>query len=91
MTNLKNGNISQRARALIDAEWYRSHYLDSDFGAIDPVDHYMNIGWRNGSNPHPLFDASWYLRQLPDFPLGKIDPLIHFLTADHPLASPHPL
>lgn len=43
---------------------------------LDALDHYRNIGWRQGLNPHPLFDVKRYMR------LQKlacdVEPLAHF-------------
>jgi lipopolysaccharide biosynthesis protein len=86
-----NDGTSRRFRNVFDPDWYRNKNLDVDFGAIDPVNHYIHFGQQEGRQPHPLFDPSWYLRQLPELSFGNINLLAHFLDSNRPVASPHPL
>ncbi len=54
--------------------------------------HYLQTGWREGRDPHPLFAADWYLAQNPEVARAGINPLVHFVTQGAVAGrSPHPL
>lgn len=78
-------------RDFIDAEWYRSTYIDVDFEFVEPAAHYLAVGAKEHRAPHPLFDTDWYIQQSPDLQDSDRNPLLHFLTRDDRSASAHPL
>ncbi len=49
--------------------------------AIDPLDHFVATGWREGRNPTAWFDTEFYLRANPDVAAATINPFWHFLAA----------
>jgi hypothetical protein len=79
---------------LFSPNWYRESYDDT--ANVDPWQHYVLSGWREGRSPHPLFDTASYVRQATALTgqdaetLGE--PLTHYLTHGwKSLLSPHPL
>ncbi len=44
---------------------------------IDPAEHYMQHGHREGREPHPLFDIGWYAEQLAQEERHK-NPILHY-------------
>src|ERR1700683_1312225 len=68
-----------RASGLFDSDWYLNKYPDVRDAGVDPVDHYVRLGWREGRDPSPLFRSSIYLAQHPDAQQSGINPLTHFL------------
>ncbi|MEK6420532.1 MAG: glycosyltransferase family 4 protein [Burkholderia gladioli] len=68
------------ASDLWDAEFYCSLYADIDPAHIDPLDHYVRHGGKEGRRPHPGFDSRWYLAEYPDVAASGMHPLVHFLT-----------
>jgi len=46
---------------------------------MNPLDHYIYHGWREGRTPSIKFDGNYYLRRYPDVKKSKINPLIHYV------------
>lgn len=63
---------------LFDAAYYLSHNPDVAAAGVDPYQHFMTNGWREGRNPDALFDTSYYLAQNPDVAATGLNPLSHF-------------
>lgn len=63
---------------LFDAEWYLQQNPDVAQAGVDPFEHYMTHGWREGRDPHPLFDTSFYLENNPDIAEAGENPLVHY-------------
>jgi len=62
---------------LLDEEFYRRTYLDSNDG-ITPADHYSR-NWLSGMmKPNPFFDPFDYYERNPDVADLGMDPVIHF-------------
>lgn len=64
---------------LFDSHWYWQQYADVAEAGVDPVAHYLNIGWREGREPGKLFNGNWYLQTNPDIKNARINPLLHYL------------
>jgi hypothetical protein len=62
-----------------DPDWYLSSYLDVAASNINPAEHYLKFGAKEGRLPSPRFDGNWYLQRYPDVVIGDINPLIHFI------------
>jgi glycosyltransferase involved in cell wall biosynthesis/tetratricopeptide (TPR) repeat protein/GT2 family glycosyltransferase len=61
--------------------------------SINPLIHYLEIGWHEGRDPHPMFDTSYYLERNPDIEQAGINPLEHFIkfAGQEGKRNPHPL
>ena len=46
---------------------------------VNPLDHYMNFGFKEGRDPSGDFDTNAYLAANPDVAAAGINPLEHFL------------
>ncbi|MBF0877895.1 hypothetical protein HKD21_13770 [Gluconobacter cerevisiae] len=64
---------------MFDACWYLETYPDVRDAGIDPLEHYMTVGWREGRNPSPAFDTQFYLHANPDVVKADLNPLEHFV------------
>lgn len=63
-----------------DFDFYCAQVPSESFGSIaDGLDHYLQIGWREGLDPHPEFSTNGYLSNNPDIKDAGIDPLTHFV------------
>lgn len=60
-----------------DADYYRSN--NQQMHSIDPVDHFLTIGWRRGYDPSPRFSVIHYLSLNPDVVSAGCNPLYHFI------------
>ena len=64
---------------VFDAEFYVATYGRSLRGR-DPLDHYLDVGWRRGYDPSPMFAARWYLDHYVAEGHEPVEPLAHYLT-----------
>lgn len=62
-----------------EADFYRAQYPDIAAAKIDPLQHYLEHGWKEGRNPNRYFDTAWYLRAYPDIAALGINPLVHYV------------
>lgn len=66
---------------LFDPSYYILHNPAVVIAGQDPLQHWLDSGWRQGLAPHPLFDTGWYLRQHPSLADGDHNPISHYLQA----------
>ena len=63
---------------VFDSNWYSSRYPDVLAAGVEPVEHFLMIGWREGRDPHPCFDTTWYASKYVDVAKSGLNPLLHF-------------
>ncbi len=66
---------------LFDTAWYLQRNPDIAQCGLDPLQHFLNQGWREGRNPNPYFDCRAYLDSNPDVAAASINPLLHYVLA----------
>jgi glycosyltransferase involved in cell wall biosynthesis len=71
-----------------DPEFYLTTYPDIAAAGIDPFEHYLHWGYREGRDPSAEFDTKYYLRRYLDGDLAE-NPLLHYRRARH-LIRLHP-
>jgi len=64
---------------LFDEQYYLKSYEDVRKADIDPIEHYIKDGWKEGRNPSERFDTNFYLESYPDVRDAGINPLAHFI------------
>lgn len=64
---------------LFDARYYLSINPDVRRADINPLSHFVKVGWKEGRNPSAYFDISYYLQAYPDVMKAGVNPLIHYL------------
>lgn len=64
---------------LFDADWYLNTYPDVKSANIDPAEHYLEYGAKEGRLPSASFDGNWYLKRYPDVADSDVNPLVHYL------------
>jgi len=63
---------------LFDWPWYIEHNADVVAAGIDPLKHWLSIGWKEGRWPNPHFDTAGYVgRYLSDS--NGTNPLLHYI------------
>ena len=77
--NKSNDYLAASKSKFFDANWYLSQNPDVAIKGMDPCEHYLKYGWKEGRNPSPLFDGNAYLRTYPDVKRANRNPLIHFI------------
>jgi hypothetical protein len=67
------------ASGLFDGAWYLSENADVRDADLEPLPHFVRLGWRAGRRPNRYFDPAWYLEQHPDVLKAGMNPLLHYL------------
>ena len=62
---------------LFDVTWYQEKYEIPK--NINPLIHYLEIGFKKGYNPNCSFDTAFYLDEYPDVKKDGVNPFIHYL------------
>jgi glycosyltransferase involved in cell wall biosynthesis/GT2 family glycosyltransferase len=76
--NIPNASLILRS-GLFDANYYLRRYTDVKIAKIDPFEHYMFFGWREGRNPSPQFHNNRYLNVYQDIKVAGLNPLEHYV------------
>lgn len=78
-------SVSDAVRKLVATEFDREFYLqinsDVRVAGIDPLEHYLSDGWREGRDPNPFFSTAYYLQSSPDVRERGFDPFYHYLLS----------
>ena len=68
-----------RASPFFDGVWYLSQNPDVALAGIDPAQHYLDFGWKEGREPSSQFSGIAYLRTHTDVRDAALNPLLHYL------------
>ena len=63
---------------LFDVKWYLENNPDVKAAGIDPIQHYLTQGWKEGRRCTPYFNAKQYLEMYPDVAQANMNPLLHW-------------
>jgi len=63
---------------LFNAAFYLSRNPDVAAAGVDPYQHYLAYGWKEGRDPSALFSDSYYLSHNPDVAVAGVNPLLHY-------------
>lgn len=80
-SSLVTAGDRQVASPLFDAGYYLSANPDVRDAGVDPLEHFLIQGYREGRNPSATFSVNYYLRANPDVAAAGINPLVHFALA----------
>ena len=61
-----------------DADFYLEQNPDIAEDGVNPQQHYVEYGWKEGRDPNAVFDTSFYLEQNIDVAEANINPLQHY-------------
>ena len=67
-------------RPEFDVAFYLADNPDVGEKGLDPLEHYMREGWKEGLNPNRDFDTHSYLERYPDVAAAGINPFYHYLV-----------
>ena len=73
-----NEYISKLIKRYFDRKYYLDTYDDIKKAMIDPLEHYLKMGWMESRNPNKLFDAKWY-KEKEKIVDNNDNPWIHYL------------
>jgi glycosyltransferase involved in cell wall biosynthesis len=68
-----------RDSGIFDAAWYATHNADVGHAGLDPVEHYLDRGWRERRAPNFYLDPAWYEKHHADVRGAGFDPVLHYL------------
>lgn len=84
-------NLYRELSVLFDAAWYLDGNPDVKNLGLDPLEHYIEHGAREGRHPCRFFDGDWYRRHYPDVANSDILPFLHYVRhGTLELRKPHP-
>jgi hypothetical protein len=64
---------------LFDAHYYLATYVDVSDAGVDPLQHFMAQGWREGRDPSAGFSTAFYLTTYPEAAVSGLNPLVHYI------------
>ncbi len=82
------GSDAAIAARAFDRSWYLRTYPDVAEVGCDPLEHFLEFGWREGRDPGPDFSVTRYLEAFPEVAAANVNPFVHFLTHGRPKAAP---
>lgn len=68
-----------RTSGFFDPEWYLERYRDVLMVGMDPIEHFLWLGWQMGRDPGPLFSTAAYLDANQDIQAAGMNALLHYL------------
>ncbi|HXA40248.1 MAG TPA: glycosyltransferase [Phenylobacterium sp.] len=81
----EEAQVRHRERTLAAQEFDAAFYLTSNVDVaktgVDPLDHFLASGWREGRDPNAGFSVKDYLESYPDIAAADINPFVHYLSA----------
>lgn len=80
-------DLAIAARAF-DSAYYLRIYPDVAEVGCDPLEHFMEFGWREGRDPNAAFSVAAYLEVFPEVAASGVNPFVHYLTHGRPKAAP---
>lgn len=63
-----------------DADFYRTAFPDVAAAGMDPLEHFLTYGWREGRDPNPSFSIRNYLEEYPEVAARGVNPFVWYLT-----------
>lgn len=64
---------------IFDRRWYYKKYPDVERANVNPIKHYINIGWTEGRNLSESFITEEYLYNHPELITRNMCPVVHYL------------
>lgn len=64
---------------LFDPAYYLRQYPDVRHADVDPLEHFVLHGWKEGRNPNEWFNTMEYLEKNPDGARAGINPFVHWI------------
>lgn len=64
---------------LFDEDFYCLQYPDIREADVNPLWHFVSIGWKEGRNPSEKFDTKFYLKNYQDVKDADINPFCHYV------------
>ncbi|MFK7967654.1 MAG: glycosyltransferase family 92 protein [Rickettsiaceae bacterium] len=69
------------AHYYFDQDYYLKHYPEVKVQNINPFDHYIKHGWKEGKNPSETFETTFYVRQYLYTNKYNLNPLADYIKS----------
>lgn len=80
---MKKRLVEAREKWIVAREFDRDFYLranpDVMAAGVDPLDHFLEFGWREMRDPTPDFSTAYYLHRYADVRNAGLNPFYHYL------------
>lgn len=80
---IRIGPLDRSAIKRVGAEFDKAYYLEKNpdvaESGVDPLVHFMSIGWIEGRDPSEEFSVNYYLRNNQDICTSGVNPFDHFI------------
>ena len=63
----------------VDEKWYLKNNNDVRESGLDPLEHYVEFGWKEGRDPSLNFETRHYIELNPDVYFYDLCPLVHYV------------
>lgn len=73
--------LQVRDSGLFDSDLYLELYPDVAHAGLDPLEHYLSVGFAEGRRPSMEFDAEGYLALYSDVAEAGANPLLHYIDS----------
>jgi glycosyltransferase involved in cell wall biosynthesis len=64
--------------SFFDAEFYQSNYPEVRSLIVDPLVHFLTVGWQQGRDPSPGFSVRRYCQDNDDVRESQVNPFVHY-------------
>lgn len=68
-----------RVSRAFDPAFYLKQNPDVAAAGVDPLEHFLNTGWKEGRDPTPAFSTRYYLNTYPEVRATGVNPFVHFV------------
>ena len=75
-----DASLVDGVRTLFDDVYYRTASGFASASRYEALEHYLEIGWHERFDPHPLFDTRYYLETHEQLAASDDNPLLHYLS-----------
>lgn len=75
-----NFTLMDKLRKAFDAPYYMTKNADVLDAGLDPLEHFLTYGWREGRRPNDWFDPADYIACHPELVSSQTNPFVHFIT-----------
>ena len=77
--------LVEREKKIIESEFDVGFYLEQNqdvaHAGVEPIEHFIRFGWREGRDPSATFNVNEYLSNKVDVKESGINPLVHHVLA----------
>ncbi|MEO1043421.1 MAG: hypothetical protein AAFX52_14155 [Pseudomonadota bacterium] len=74
-------SVRQRLETAFDEVFYLKRNPDVVGSGVEPLDHFLANGWKEGRDPSPHFSTAYYLSRNPDVAGSGTNPFLHYLES----------